>query len=215
MQATLIQAKRRTELGTRVSRREREEGFIPSIIYGHGEEPESISLPKKEVLGELAHGTRVLEVDVEGKKSQYLIKSVQYDYLGTYPIHLDLMRVDADEKVKVSVGLELRGEPKGLADGGFLEQRLVSIEVECLVGQIPETLHPGVSHLELGESLTVGDIDWPEGVVPMLEADEKVATVKMAAVEVEEDAADEGEDGKAQPEVIGKAKDDSDEDSKE
>ena len=214
MEATLIQAKRRTKFGTRVSRREREEGLIPSIIYGHGEEPESVSLPKKEVLGELAHGSRVLELDIEGKKSQYLIKSVQYDYLGTYPIHLDLMRVDADEKVKVSVGLELRGEPKGLSEGGILEQRLVSIDIECLVTQIPETLHPSVSHLELGESLTVADIEWPPGVVPLIDGDEKVATVRAPAAEVEDEEVAEGEE-KAQPEVIGKPKEESAEDSKE
>ncbi len=214
MEATLIQAKRRTEMGTRVSRREREEGLIPTIIYGHGEEPESVSLPQKAVLGELAHGSRVLKLDIEGKKSQYLIKSVQYDYLGTDPIHLDLMRVDADEKVKVSVGLELRGEPKGLSEGGILEQRLVSIEVECLVTQIPETLHPSVSQLELGDSLTVADIEWPPGVVPLIDGDEKVATVRTPAVELEAEEEVEG-DGKAQPEVIGKAKEDSEEESKD
>lgn len=214
MEATIIQAKRRTQLGTRVSRREREEGLIPSIIYGHGEEPESVSLPQKEVLSELAHGSRVLEVNIEGQKSQYLIKSVQYDYLGTYPIHLDLMRVDADEKVKVSVGLELRGEPKGLSEGGILEQRLVSIDIECLVTQIPETLHPSVSQLELGESLTVADIEWPPGVVPLIDGDEKVATVRAPAAEVEDEEVAEGEE-KAQPEVIGKSKEESAEDSKE
>lgn len=212
MEATLIQAKRRTKLGTKVSRREREEGLIPSIIYGHGEEPESVSLPQREVLLELAHGSRVLEVQIARKKSQYLIKAVQYDYLGIHPIHLDLMRVDADEKVTVSVGLELRGEPKGLSEGGILEQRLASIEIECLVGRIPETLHPGVSHLGLGESLTVGDIDWPAGVVPLLESNEKVATVRMAAAEVE--AEEESAEGKAEPEVIGKPKEESEEDSK-
>ncbi|MCH7700911.1 MAG: 50S ribosomal protein L25 [Planctomycetes bacterium] len=213
MEATIIQAKRRTQSGTRVSRREREEGLIPSIIYGHGEEPESVSLPQKEVLSELAHGSRVLEVNIEGQKSQYLIKAVQYDYLGTYPIHLDLMRVDADEKVKVSVGLELRGEPKGLSEGGILEQRLASIDVECLVGQIPETLHPGVSHLELGDSLTVADIEWPPGVVPLIDGDEKVATVRAPAAEVEVE--EEAEADKAEPEVIGKPKEESAEDSKE
>lgn len=213
MEATIIQAKRRTQSGTRVSRREREEGLIPSIIYGHGEEPESVSLPQKEVLSELAHGSRVLEVNVEGQKSQYLIKAVQYDYLGTYPIHLDLMRVDIDEKVKVSVGLELRGEPKGLSEGGILEQRLASIDVECMVGQIPETLHPGVSHLELGDSLTVADIEWPPGVVPLIDGDEKVATVRAPAAEVEVE--EEAEADKAEPEVIGKPKEESAEDSKE
>lgn len=213
MEATIIQAKRRTQSGTRVSRREREEGLIPSIIYGHGEEPESVSLPQKEVLSELAHGSRVLEVNIEGQKSQYLIKAVQYDYLGTYPIHLDLMRVDADEKVKVSVGLELRGEPKGLSEGGILEQRLASIDVECLVGQIPETLHPGVSHLELGDSLTVADIEWPPGVVPLIDGDEKVATVRAPAAEVAVE--EEAEADKAEPEVIGKPKEESAEDSKE
>lgn len=207
MESTVIQAKRRTEIGTRAARRDREAGLIPGIIYGHGETPETVSLPKRELLVELGHGSRVLELDIEGTKAPYLIKVIQYDYLDTNPIHIDLMRVDADERVKVTVGLELRGEPRGLSEGGILDQRLASIEIECLVGQIPETLHPSVSQLGLGESLTIGDLELPDGVVALLAADERIATLRAPAVETDadEDAEDSAE-GSAQPELIGRSK---------
>ncbi len=172
MEALTLKGGRRAKLGTRHARRLRASGRLPAIIYGHGESPEPIDLPSHDVEVELLHGARVLEVDLDNQPTQYLIKAVQYDYLGTTPVHLDLMRVSLDEEVTVGVGIELRGTPKGISDGGVLDRLLAQIEVRCVVSCIPETLHPNVTHLGVGDSLLIRDLELPDGVTPVADGEE-------------------------------------------
>ena len=148
-------------MGTRYSRRERKAGRIPAIIYGHKEDPEPILLDAHDVGVELAHGVHVLSVELGGNERQYLIKEVQYDYLASAPVHIDLMRVDLDERVTVRIPVELRGVPKGVSEGGVLDQLLAEVEVECVVTQIPESFRPLVTGLGVGETLFVRDLDLP------------------------------------------------------
>jgi large subunit ribosomal protein L25 len=205
MDKTTLKAAARSRTGTRYARREREAGRIPAIIYGHGKEPEAVCLSAHDVEGELAHGTRVLHLDVDGREGQYLIKEVQYDYRGTVPVHLDLMRVDLDERVTVSVEVELRGTPKGVTDGGVLDQLLTEVEVECVVTQIPDTFRPVVTGLEVGQSLTVADLDVPPGVTIKRNLEDKVATVRMLVAEPEPEQV-VAEEEETQPEVIGRGR---------
>lgn len=200
-------------MGTRTSRLLRNQGDIPVVIYGHGETPESISVSLRDVKFALAHGARMLQVDIAGKAKQYLIKVVQYDHFGETPIHLDLTRVAMDERVKVKVGIELRGTPKGVEAGGFLDQHMADIEVECFPIDIPGTFHPLVLNLEIGDSLLVKDLEMPENVTALADEEERVASVREPIVEKEEDAEAEGEEGDKQPEVIGRVakEDDGDE----
>ncbi len=207
METATLKGTRRSKIGTRYARRLRAAGQLPAIIYGHGETPESIALPTHETLVELHHGARTLEVDVEGSKAQYLIKAVQYDHLGSVPVHLDLMRVNLDEEVTVQVGIELRGTPKGLADGGVLDLMLPMVEVRCMVRNIPETIRPNVTDLGVNDSLLIGDLELGEGVEAIAGADEKVATVRLLAEEDEDEETPEGEE-EAQPEIIGRTKKD-------
>jgi len=207
-QATVLKGERRSGAGTRLSRALRASGRVPAVVYGHGETPETLSLDLHEVVVGLGHGARTFEVEIGGQKNQFLIKEVQYDHMDETPIHLDLTRVDMNERVTVRVGIELRGTPKGAADGGTLEQHHADIEVECLVSQIPETLHPFVTELGVGDSLLVKDIEFPEGVTPTLDPEERVASVRAQIVEAEE-STDEGEAGDSdEPERIGRVRKD-------
>jgi large subunit ribosomal protein L25 len=183
-------------------------GRLPAVIYGHGEPPESVSLTHHEVEVALAHGARTLQVDLNGAVKPYLIKEVQYDHLVTNLVHLDLARVDLHERVRVRVGIELRGVPKGIHEGGVLDQQMAQIEVECVVTEIPDTLHPVVTHLALGDSLTVKDLQFPPGVVAMADPNERIATVRLLAVEVVAPVAPvEGEVAAvAEPERIGRVR---------
>jgi len=213
MEAMTIKAEPRTTSGTRTSRALRATGRLPAVIYGHGEAPESVSLGHHEVEVALAHGARTLQVDLNGGVKPYLIKQVQYDHLGTNLIHLDLSRVDLHERVKVRVGIELRGIPKGIHEGGVLDQQMAQIEVECVVTEIPDTFHPLVTHLALGDSLLVKDLQLPPGVVAMADPNERIATVRLLAVEVVAPVAPiEGEAATtAEPERIGRIRKDDEE----
>jgi len=184
-------------------------GRVPAVIYGHKEPPESLSLALHDVELALAHGARMLQVKLGRRKKQYLIKEVQYDYLDHTPIHLDLARVDLDERVRVRVGIELRGVPKGVSEGGVLDQHLADLEVECLVTEIPDTLRPVVIDLGLEESLLVKDLELPSGVVALADPEERVATVKTLLVAPEPEQAEAAAEPTAEteePQVIGRAR---------
>ncbi len=206
MEHLTLKATTRSQIGTKHTRRLRKKGELPAIIYGHGEKPEAVALSKHQVELELKHGARVLSLDLgTKKKQQFLIKDVQYDYLGTNPLHLDLLRVDLDEKVTVKVSIELKGTPKGISNSGVLDQHLVEIEVQCLMTQIPETLTPLVTHLDVGDTLLVGELELPSGVTALTNPEDRVASVTVLAEEPEA-AEEETEGGTAEPEVIAKGK---------
>jgi len=206
MKTVQLKGESRPTSGTRGARAIRKTGKLPVVIYGHGEAPEAIALVQHDVEIALKHGARTLEVDVNGQVKPYLIKEVQYDHFAETPIHMDLARVDLTERVRVRVGIELRGIPKGVHEGGVLDQSMGQIEVECVVTEIPDTLHPVVTHLGLGESLTVKDLQLPPGVTPIAEPNERIATVRALAAEVPVVAAptEEVEGAAAEPERIGR-----------
>jgi large subunit ribosomal protein L25 len=130
-----------------------------------------------------------------------LVKEVQYDHLGAEVIHVDFARVSLDEKVKVTVRIELKGTPKGEADGGVLQQVLPTLEIECLVTEIPDAIRHIVTELALNEVLHVRDLKLPPGVRAIQDPDLIVATVR----EIVEAAATEPAEGEAaEPELIGR-----------
>jgi large subunit ribosomal protein L25 len=216
MESMTLKAAPRQTVGTRVTRRLRESGMLPAIIYGHGEPPMAITLSNRDVEFALDHHQRSLKVEIEGETKQYLIKEVQYDHLGQSPIHLDLARVDMHELVQVVVGIELRGIPKGVAEGGVLDQNLAEIEVECVMTDIPDTLRPLVTHLGLEEFLSVKDLEVPPGVKVLTPGDERVCTVRPLVEEPEVEAeAGEGEEGTAEPEVISRGKKEQEEETED
>lgn len=203
MKTTTLAAERRKSVGTRVSRLLRDRGMLPGIIYGHGEEPEAIAISAHEMMLSLRDGVRLLGLKLDGKEKQYLIKTVQYDHLQKDPIHFDLARVDMHERIKVAVSIELKGTPKGVAEGGVVEHLMDAVEVECLASNIPAGLHPSVVHLGIGDALFVKDLDLPEGVVPTVDPETRIALVRVLAEKAEEETTEEAAEA-AEPERIGR-----------
>ena len=210
MQTEVLTATKRKTLGSKHTRRLRSAGKCPAVIYGHGEDPETVTLEQHDVEVALLHHSRVLELNIEGSAQQYLIKAVQYDHLGSTPLHLDLMRVSADERVEVKVEVVLKGVPKGVNEGGVLMQLSNDLEIECPVTSIPDSIRGDVGELNIDDVLTVGDLKLPPGVKAMVDADERVAVVQPPAVEQEtdEEAGEGAEGGSAEPEIIGRKKED-------
>ena len=206
MENMTLKAESRTALGTRAARALRDEGRLPAVIYGHGEPPEAVSLARHDVEVALGHGARTLQVELGGEVRQYLIKDVQYDHLDHELIHMDLARVDVNERVIVRVGIELRGVPKGVSEGGALDQHMADIEVECLVTEIPDTLHPVVTDLGLEDSLLVKDLELPPGVESLADPDERVATVRALMAAAEPEPTEEAEEATEEPERIGRVR---------
>src|SRR5207244_1666405 len=121
-QSAQVTAQPRSQLGSRANRRLRGTGFLPGVIYGHKEAVIPVTLPKKEVVNFINKGAHLFDLSLDGKSEKVLIKEVQFDHLGIEVIHVDFARVSLDEKVEVTVPLELKGTPAGEADGGVLQQ---------------------------------------------------------------------------------------------
>jgi len=200
-QSIQITAKNRSELGSRANKRLRDSGMIPGVIYGHKEAVVPVTLPRKEVSNHLSRGAHIFDLSLDGKNEKVLVKEVQYDHLGIDVIHVDFARVSLDEKVEVTVPLELKGTPKGEADGGVLQQILSQLEVECLVTDIPEIIRHNVTEMKLNDVLHIKDLQLPQGVRVLQDEDLIVATVKEI---VEEAATEPAAEGAAEPEVIGR-----------
>ena len=209
MQIAVIQGETRKTGGRHANRRLRRRGLVPAVIYGHERTPETIALSRHDLLLALEHAQHVVKVSVDQQETQYLLKDVQFDHLQHEPIHADLMRVDPSERVRVNVGIEFRGEPHGIHEGGELIHVLTDLDIECPLLNIPERLQVKVDHLGVGQTLHVGELELPQGVTTHHKPDDVVATVraKRGGLEAaaEEEAEAEPEEAGAQPEVIGRA----------
>jgi large subunit ribosomal protein L25 len=200
-QSPQITAQPRSELGSRANRRLRATGLLPGVVYGHKEAVVPVTLPRKELVTHLHRGAHLFDLSIDGKPQKVLVKDVQYDHLGAEVIHVDFARVSLDERVEVTVRIELRGTPKGEADGGVLQQIISDLEVECLVTEIPEVIRHSVAEMALNDTLHVKDLPLPPGVRPLQEPDAIVALVK----EIVEEAAPVAVEAEAgEPEVIGR-----------
>jgi large subunit ribosomal protein L25 len=202
MQIEQLAAEKREPHGTRSARRLRKEGKLPGIVYGHGQTPEPVTIPVRELNTLLEHGAHLVELKVNGSAQQCLIKDVQFDHLGIMPVHVDFARVDLHERVKVRVPFEFRGTPVGVQEGGLLDHDMVDMEIECLVTEIPESIRVNVANLKLGQALHVRELELPESVKAMASPEAIVASVRAKAAEVE--AAAPTEEAATQPEIIGR-----------
>lgn len=196
-----LKATKRGEQGTRKARKLRRDGQIPAVIYGHGKDPQSVTLKQHDVELVMHHGERLLEIDLEGQIENVLLKDVQYDAFGQEILHLDLARVDLNEMVTVTVPIVLRGTPAGAAEGGVLQQIVADVEIECMVRNIPDDIRAAVNELKVGDVLHMRDLPLPEGAKLKSDPETIVCSVTFVAEEVAAPAA-EGEAQALEPEVI-------------
>jgi len=192
----------RSERGSRANKRLRDSGKVPGVIYGHKKQVLSVAMDRHDLVHHLSRGAHVFDLSLEGNSETVLVKDVQYDHLGEQVIHVDFNRVSVDERVKVSVPIELKGTPKE-AEGGVLTQVLANLEVECLVLEIPEVIRHNVSEMKLDDVLHVRDLVLPPGVKALQDGELIVATVKEVK-EVLPAAPEAAEAAAAEPEVIGR-----------
>lgn len=213
MEIATIQGESRKPEGRHANDRLRKRGLLPAIVYGHGKAPEMVALSRHDLELALQHQAHVINVAIDSKSEQYLIKDVQYDYLQKTPIHVDLMRVDPNERVTVKVPVVTVGTPKGVEHGGTLVHVATDLSVECPLPKIPEELRVHVEHLGLNDSLKVGDITLPEDVSAVDGPEEIIAVVHPPRGPVDEEEAEEGGEDSAEPEVIGKGPQEEEEDA--
>jgi len=210
-----INADTRSGAGKGDSRRLRAQGMIPAAIYGGGDEAVAIAINAKEIVNILrsdsGHNTifRVALPD-GGEPATVIIKDWQVDPVKGRLLHADLLRLSLTEMTTVSVAIELVGEPVGVKlEGGILDLQMRSVEVECLPGDIPESLTLDVAGLNLGDHATVGDLVYDRTKINVLADDHQVIAGVLAPRLAETAAPTAGEADAAatsEPEVIKKGK---------
>ncbi len=189
----------RKEHGKRRNRRMRKAGTIPAVLYGHGEATVSLAIAADAFEAVLRHGARMVNL-AGGVRQSALIRDIQWDTWGSEVLHVDFTRVSAEEKVEVQVGLELRGEAPGSREGGNVEQLLHELSIVCPAAGVPEKIEVVVNTLNLGDSITVADLELPSGATAVA-APEEVVVQCVEPMEMPEEEMAEAEAG--EPEVIG------------
>jgi len=197
-----LAAEKRESVGTRSSRRERAEGRVPAIIYGHKQDPQPVTVAHDALQAALRHHGRMLDLKLGRSTERVLLSDVQYDTYGTEVIHADFIRVAMDELVRVDVPVVLHGHAAGEQHGGVTEQLLTEVSVVCLPGDIPEEIRVVITALELGQSLHVGDLSAPQGVKIVADPSHLVLTIAAPTKAVEPEAEVATEAVAGEPELI-------------
>lgn len=196
-----LEVQERPQLGSAATRRLRKQGFVPGVIYGHGNEPRAFAVEERELRRALtgAHGLHaILDVKLEGesKPRASVLKDYQRDRVRDTVTHIDLLEVSLDETIQSQVAIELTGESSGVKQGGVLSHALYMVSLEAKPLEIPQHVEVDISALELGESIRVADLPVIEGVTYLDDPETVVASVMAPQAEVEEEPV-EGEEGEA------------------
>jgi large subunit ribosomal protein L25 len=178
-----IKGARRTEFGKGASRRSRRDGFIPAVIYGHGEKPQHVALPSREIGIALKTSNVLIDVVLDDHTELTLPKSVSRDPLTGLLEHIDLVIVRRGERVVVSVPVHAEGK---YDQDGVLEHTNNSIEVETDVTNIPAFLVLSMEGMLAGESKVASDVVLPEGVKLISDPKMTVVHLSVKSAEVEE-----------------------------
>jgi large subunit ribosomal protein L25 len=185
--------------GKRNNRRLRKAGSTPGVLYGHGKENVCLSVPADQLDSMVQHGSRLVALTGAVNESAF-IREVQWDTWGTHVLHVDFTRVSAHEKVEVQVAVELRGEAPGVKEGGVVKQSIHEVQIECPASSVPERISLSINDLKLNESITLGDLELPEGATVLGEG----TTVVVECVEPLEVPEEEiAVAAPGEPEVIG------------
>jgi len=188
MQEIRIKAEIRKGHGKSIVKKLRKDGKIPAVLYGRDIQPVPITIYQKDwdKLGKHLRRNIIMNMEISSgvnvESRPVMIKEIQTGYLNDKILHIDFLQVSMERTIEVEIPIHLVGKPKGVIDGGIIEQHLRSIRIECLPTQIPEKIDIDVTGLEIGDSFHVQQINLP-GVKLLEGSDVAIVTVTPPAVE--------------------------------
>ncbi len=190
-----LKAATRKRTGSGVLKQMRRDGELPSVVYGKGSENVNIKVNTKELTDLLAHSSSTsILIDLEidgGSPLTAFLQSTQKNPLSGHLVHADFLAVTKGMKISASIPVELHGEPAGVKSVGIIEQLIRDLEISCSPKDLPERIEASIESLEVGDSLSIGDLDLPEGVEVSLASDVLVAIVNESRVTKSESGEDE------------------------
>jgi len=200
-ESLVLTTEKRETRGTRKARKLREAGRVPGVVYGHKEETLSVTVAADALLSAVRHGARVVDLQSDGNLQKAQIAELQWDHLGMEVLHVDFRRVAADERIHVTVPIEIRGIAPGVTAGGVLDQPIHTLAIECAADSVPDSIRLNINELQLGAAIHVRELNLPPGVTAL--ADPDAIVIHVTTPQVEEAAATPGAE-QAEPEVIGR-----------
>ncbi len=210
----LLSAEIGRQEGTRASRRLRRDGRVPAVVYGLEKEPVAVSIAWPDLRRALTTDAGVnalITLEIGGEEQLSIIKDLQRHPVRRDVIHVDFLRVTADQQIEVDVPLVLVGEALEVTRAdGMVDQTLYTLTVSAKPTEVPDEINVDISGLTLGDSVHVGDLTLPAGVTTNVDPDESVAislvtrsTREAMALEAEAEAEamaleEEGVEGEAE-----------------
>ena len=201
-----ITVEAREETGKGAARRLRREGKVPGVIYGRSRDPKPLTVDpldvNKRLYGNAIFDLTIIE-DGEEKEEIAMIKDYQKDVIKDNLLHVDFQHISMDEKITVTVPIELEGSAPGVQEGGVLQKLMRELEIEALPADIPEEVVLNIGELTMGDSLQVSDLDVKDDIDIISSLDNVIVTVVAPSEEITEEVEEELEEEFIEPEVIG------------
>src|SRR3990167_2510332 len=190
-----LNAQARTQFGKAVTRRARRlNNHVPAVIYGAGQEPASITLKHHLVTRALqneAFASHILTLKIDGKAEKVILKAVQRHPFKPLVLHMDFLRIKANEKLNMHIPLHFINEeeaPGVKKDGGVVTHNMSDVEVSCLPADLPSFIEVDLANIELGGSIHLSQLTFPKGVecLALSNEDDRVV-VSIHAPKVQEE----------------------------
>lgn len=201
MTETVVKASTGRDLGTRASRRLRNDGQLPAVVYGLGKDPVAVSVTYTELRDALnteAELNTLLTLDIDGSSETVLCRSVQRDPIKRVATHADFLRVDPKVPVSVKVPIRLVGDSTAVTSvGGLVEQKRFELEIEVAPEDIPAVIEADMSIMSLERRIAVADLNLPEGATTRVPDEISIAApvIPRAVLQTADEEDVEGEEG--------------------
>ena len=183
-----LKATKRENLSSGSNNKLRAKGLIPAILYGGKDKNQNISISKKEISNIINSETflsKVLEIDIDGKKEKVIPRDVAYHVVSEEPMHIDFMRIVSGKKIKIDVPVNFINHDKspGLKRGGVLNIVRRAVELKCPAENIPDEIVVDLAGTDIGTSIKISSVKLDSNVVPTItDRDFVVATVAAPTV---------------------------------
>jgi len=202
MQILNLPVELRDQLGSANARRYRRAGKVPCNLHGHGQANLNLVADADDVKQVLKAHSALVKLKLEDQLQTALLRQVNWDVFGDYVQHIDLVRVEMEDEVKIKVPVHCIGIPVGTSEGGQLQVVKPDLEVFSRVDKIPSEIRIDVAHLHIHDGVHVGEVTYPEGVRPA--HDDKELVVHLTPPrKVEEETPVELAEGEVAPAVEG------------
>ncbi|NLJ97864.1 MAG: 50S ribosomal protein L25 [Tissierellia bacterium] len=195
MAAIKLQVEKRTELGKNKVDKIRQAELIPGVLYSKGEETKHIQVDRRnfDKVYKSAGMSTLIDLELEGTVEPVLIKEVQTHPFRNIYLHVDFQKLDMTEKVRLTIPVSLHGRENIENKELILVQQLDEIEIECLPGDIPQSIDVDVSGMDLNTPVFISDLEIfeNEDITIFREADDVIASLIEPTTEEELEELDE------------------------